>query len=82
MIGCSRWTAIAILLYMIDVYAWEMMIRQRNDEIRASVRRQQLVAELRRRREEEIAFWRTRGRNPGGQDAACSGQIRRSASAQ
>lgn len=67
---------------MIDIYAWEDMIRQRNEQIRASVRRGQLIAELRRRREEEIAFWRTTGRIPGRQDTACSGQMRRSASAQ
>ena len=67
---------------MIDIYAWEEIIRQRNEEIRASTRREQLIAELRRRRDEEIAFWRTRDRTPGGQDKACSGQIRRSAPAQ
>lgn len=67
---------------MIDIYSLEEIIRQRNEEIRASMRREQLIAELRRRRDEEIAFWRTRGRTHGGQDKACSGQIRRSASAQ
>lgn len=66
---------------MIDIYAWEEMMRQRNEQIRASVRRGQLIAELRQRREEEIDFWRTQGRTPGGQDTACS-QMRRSASAQ
>lgn len=82
MIACIRWMTIAILLYIIDIYAWEAIIRQRNEEMRASVRREQLIAELRRRPEERVVFWRASGRTPGGQDAACSGQMRRSASAQ